>query len=50
MPLATDAQEIHAMNRQLARLIVEKLPEGAFPKGIVASFAKAPPVELRAVA
>ncbi|HXM83635.1 MAG TPA: hypothetical protein VN929_17115 [Burkholderiales bacterium] len=50
MPLDASVGEIHAMNRELARLVVEKLPEGAFPQGMVASFAKAPPVELRAAA
>jgi hypothetical protein len=50
MPLDASVDEIHAMNRELARLVVERLPEGAFPPGIVASFAKAHPVELLAAA
>jgi hypothetical protein len=48
--LKADVTEIHAMNRELARLVVNKFPEGAFPLGIAASFAKAPPVELRVAA
>jgi len=48
--LDASVDEIHAMNRELARLVVERLPEGAFPQGMVASFAKAYPVELRAAA
>jgi hypothetical protein len=39
---------VHAMNRKLVSKVVEKL--GAFPSGIVATFAKAPQVELRAAA
>jgi len=50
MPIDSDVSEIHAMNRELARLVVEKLPEGAFPQGLVASFAKTLSVELRAAA
>ncbi|NGZ98672.1 MAG: hypothetical protein CV089_21585 [Nitrospira sp. WS110] len=41
-------EEIHAMNRELARLIAEKM--GAYPSGLVVSFAKALPVEMRAAA
>jgi hypothetical protein len=50
MRLDASVGVIHAMNRELARLVVEKLPDGAFPQGMVASFAKAPPVELHAAA
>lgn len=48
--LDTSVGEIHGMNRDLARMIVAQLPEGAFPPGMVASFAKAEPAELRAAA
>jgi len=50
IPLDANVSEIHAMNRELARVVVAKLPEGAFPHGMVASFAKAHPVELLAAA
>lgn len=50
IPLKASVDEVHAMNRKLARLVVEKLPEGAFPQGIVGSFVKDIPVELRAAA
>lgn len=50
IPLAADVSEIHAMNRELIRLILEKLPDGAFPGGMVSCFAKAHAVELRAAA
>jgi len=50
MPLDLGVSEIHAMNRELARLVVEKAPAGTFPQGMVASFTKAQPVELRAAA
>jgi len=50
MPLEASVDEIHAMNRELAKLVVERLPEGAFPQGLVASFAKAYPIELLAAA
>lgn len=42
--------EIRAMNRRLARLIAEEFPGGAFPSGLVASFAKALSADLRAAA
>lgn len=49
-PVQLDApiEEIHTMNRELARLIAEKM--GAYPSGLVVSFAKALPVEMRAAA
>lgn len=50
IPLDVSVDEIHVMNREVARLVVERLPEGAFPQGIVAAFAKAYPTELRAAA
>jgi hypothetical protein len=50
MQLDASFDEIHAMNRELARLVVEKLPAGAFPQGMVATFSKAYPTELRAAA
>jgi hypothetical protein len=50
LPLTASVSEVHAMNRGLARLVVEKAPDGAFPPGLVATFAKAPPTELRAAA
>ncbi len=50
MSLKASVGKIHEMNRELARLIVEKLPGGTFPQGVVASFSKAYPVELRAAA
>ena len=46
LPMNASFDEIHAMNRELARLVVEKLPEGVFTKGIVTSFAKAYPAEI----
>lgn len=50
MPLDASVDEIHAMNRELAKRVVERLPEGVFPQGMVASFAKAHPIELRVAA
>jgi hypothetical protein len=50
MPLDTGFDEVHTMNREFARLVVEKLPDGSFPRGLVATFAKAHPVELRVAA
>jgi hypothetical protein len=50
MPLATGVSDIHAMNRDVARLILERQPEGAFPEGMVAAFAKSRPAELLAAA
>lgn len=50
IPLDTTVDEIHAMNRELARGVVEKLPSGAFPRGMVATFAKAATRELLAAA
>ena len=50
IPLDASVDEIHAMNRELAKLVVERLPEGAFPQGMVAAFAKAYLIELRAAA
>lgn len=44
------AVEVRAMNRELARLIVEKAPEGAFPKGLVTTFEKSQPQAVRAAA
>lgn len=48
MPVDANVREIHAMNRELARLVIER--HGAFPTGMVASFTKSPRVELRAAA
>lgn len=48
LPIDADVASVHAMNRKLAAKIVGTL--GAFPQGIVATFAKALPVELRAAA
>lgn len=50
MPIDASTSEIHAMNRELAALVVKKLPHGAFPDGLVTSFTRAPAVELRAAA
>lgn len=50
VPIASTLEEVHAMSRELATLIVEKAPGGAFPSGIVASFTRPLPVELRAAA
>lgn len=50
VPLACDVVEIHALNRELARSVVEKLPDGRYPAGIVASFVKSEPLELLAAA
>jgi hypothetical protein len=50
IPLNASISEIHAMNRELAKLIVERLPDGAFPRGITASFSKAAPAALRSAA
>jgi len=50
MPLDASVDEIHAMNRELTGFVVRKLPEGAFPEGMVAAFAKSHPIELRAAA
>ena len=49
VPINANNAEVHAMNRDLARLLVTKMPTGAFPSGMVAAFVKAP-VELRAAA
>lgn len=48
--LDTSVTEIHQMNRELTAAIVERLPQGAFPQGIVASFSKAHRAELQAAA
>lgn len=50
IPLNAGVDEIHAMNRELAKLVIERRPEGAFPQGMVASFAKSYPIELLAAA
>ncbi len=50
IPLDASVGEIHAMNRELARLVVERLSKGAFPQGMTASFVKAEPVALRTAA
>ena len=50
IPLSVSVDELHAMNRELAKHVVERLPEGAFPQGMVAAFAKAEPLALRAAA
>lgn len=50
MPVDLSVSEIHDMNRKLAKLVVEKMPTGTFPEGIVASFAKTPAKEVRAAA
>ena len=50
IPLNASVGEIHAMNRELANLVVKRLPEGAFPQGMAASFAKIEPLALRAAA
>jgi len=50
IPLEVSVSEIHAMNRELARLVVERLSDGAFPQGMVASFTKAYRIELLAAA
>ena len=48
--LDASVSEIHAMNRELARLVVEKCRDGAFPQGVVASFTKVETKDLRAAA
>ena len=50
LPLDASVDEIHTMNRELTKLVVERLSEGAFPEGLVATFAKAHLIELRAAA
>lgn len=50
IPMDAEVSELRAMNRELARFVVEKLPDGAFPQGMSASFAKAHPLELLAAA
>lgn len=51
LSLSTGVDKIHTMNRELAAAIsAEGLLEGAFPQGVVASFAKASEAELRAAA
>ncbi|MGV3627562.1 MAG: hypothetical protein ACO1PN_07735 [Betaproteobacteria bacterium] len=46
IPLSESVQFIHSLNRDLTKLIVEKMPNGAFPQGLVMSFAKAESVKL----
>ncbi len=41
LPIDAGVEEVHQMNRELLKLVVERLPGGAFPGGIVTSFAKA---------
>lgn len=41
IPLDESVEFVHSMNRDLTKLVVEKLPNGAFPQGLVMSFAKA---------
>lgn len=50
MSVSIDASvpDVHAMNRDLARLVVERM--GAFPSGLVGTFTKAIPTEVRAAA
>lgn len=48
--LRAGVDEIHGMNRKLARLVVQELTGGAYPQGIVASFVKSHSIELRAAA
>lgn len=50
IPVDVSVDELHAMNRELAKHVVEKLPDGAFPQGMVAAFTKAEPLVLRAAA
>ena len=50
MQIDADVVEIHAMNRELGRAIVERYPFGAFPEGLVAAFTKAHCQVLRAAA
>ena len=46
IPLDESAEFVHSMNRDLTKLIVEKMPNGTFPQGLVMSFAKAESVKL----
>ena len=48
MILKANSEEIHAMNRELVRLVA--LTMGAFPRGLVFSFEKDHQVEFRAAA
>lgn len=50
IPVEAGVDEIHTMNRELASLVVERLHEGIFPQGMVVSFTKAYPIELRVAA
>jgi hypothetical protein len=50
LPLKVDFDEMHAMNRKLAKLVVAGMPGGALPQGIVASFVIDSLVEMRAAA
>lgn len=48
--LDANVSEVQAMNRKLASLVVERLSGGAFPQGLVATFAKAFTARIRATA
>jgi hypothetical protein len=50
IPLDTTVAEVRAMNRELAARVVEKLPHGVFPEGLVTSFTKAIAADHRAAA
>ena len=50
IPVSKSVEFVHAMNRDLIKLIVEKMPDGIFPGGLVMSFAKAELQELREAA
>jgi hypothetical protein len=42
--------EVHEMNRELGRLVVERLRGGKFPSGMVASFRKVQAAQVRSAA
>jgi hypothetical protein len=48
--ISRGVEDVHAMNRELARRVVESLPNGAFPQGLVTAFQKAAPEALPAAA
>lgn len=50
MALDTDVTEVRRMNRELATAVIEQLPNGIFPPGVVAAFSRGHLTELKAAA
>ena len=50
MRVQVNHDQLHQMNRDLVRQVVQRLPGGSFPAGLVAAFQKAPAAQLRAAA